>query len=87
MSKDKVIFKNNPDAALKWLANHRGEKLYDVYGNYVVHCFKENIIEEYTYSGDWEDEDGNIEYGDWDVEKYTRAEFLKYYRDKRLETI
>ena len=89
MEKRHVRFENVQDALL-WLMSHRNNnendsKLYDEYGNYVVHSPYRNIIEHYWYYGDSVDEDGNLIPGDWDFERLSYEDFIDQFDSVVLE--
>lgn len=83
MENRKVRFENVQDALL-WLMSHRNSyennsKLFDEYGNYVIHSPYRNIIE-YYYEID-------LENGDWDFDRLNYEEFIDKFDGIVLESI
>jgi len=78
---------NNSKEALNWLVNNPDKRLYvDEYGNYVIWGSYSNIIEYWHFLGDYEDEDGNLYPGDWDMDRMSADEFIKEYDNVKLST-
>lgn len=83
MENRKVRFERAQDALL-WLmsnrnANENKAKLYDEYGNYVIHSPYNNIIE-YYYEIDPEN-------GDWDFDRLSYEDFINKFEGIILESI
>ena len=83
MNKRHIRFENVQDALL-WLMSHRNSyendaKLFDEYGNYVIHSPYRNIIE-YYYVIDPEN-------GDWDFERMNYEEFIDKFEGIVLENV
>ena len=86
MEKRNVKFqKGDAQSALLWLMSNRGHKLYDEYGNYVIHPINQNnVIEEYLpYS--YEDEDG-VPVWDEDMNRLDYEDFIEVYNRHVLES-
>lgn len=86
-----VRFEDSKNALL-WLMSHRNEhdskaKLYDEYGNYVVHSPFRNIIEHHYFLGDSVDDDGNLIPGDWDYDQLNYEDFIDRFENIVLESI
>ena len=64
-------------SALNWMLNHPLKGLYNEYGNYYLWGPYSNTIEYWHFLGDWEDEDGNLYPGDWDMDRWSADEFLE----------
>ena len=87
MEKRHVRFENTQDALL-WLMSHRNSnendsKLYDQYGNYVIHAPYNNTIEHHYYEHSIDDNGYDNSF--WDFERLSYEEFIKRFEGIVLE--
>lgn len=82
--KRKEIHFGSAKEMLEWMKAHPLKNVYDEYGNYLIWGPYSNIVEDWRFLGDSEDEDGNFIPGDWDFDKLTEEKFLEFYEGSDL---
>lgn len=83
MEKRLVRFENVQDALL-WLMSNRYNKenearLYDEFGNYVIHSSYNNVIEYYHYEIDFDENGNDVSF--WDFERISYEEFINKFEN------
>lgn len=83
MERKEITFKTAKEM-LEWMKSHPLKNVYDEYGNYYIWGPYSNVVENWFFLGDAEDEDGNLIPGDWDYGKLTEEEFMERFEGEDL---